>query len=279
MASGSEGSAAAFFRPADGRVPRLDHGLERAALVAHVAFDGLDQIRNQVVAARELHVDLRESVTHAVARAHEIVVHRDRVPDEAREDHESDRSFPRKAPYPIRRCENTPPAARAIEKPSVAVFCSCVLRRAAPRAPAGSATPSTSWARAFRSSSGPTTRRAATSSWPRSCASTTASTRDEHLQARQRDLASQRSRGRGADGDRRRAVRARRALARALRRERRRLRHHLRQRRLSLRLPRAAAPDRQRDRGAPRRPSTIGTSCSIARGRRSSSSARACAST
>ena len=39
--------------------------------------------------------------------------------------------------------------------------------------------------------------------------------RDEHVQARQRDLARQRACGRSADGDRRRVVLARRALARA----------------------------------------------------------------
>ena len=88
--------------------------------------------------------------------------------------------------------------------------------------------------------------------------------RDEHVQARQRDLARQRARRRSADGDRRRAVRARRALARALGRERRRLRHHLRQRRLS-RTTSARANGRPtaRSRSASA-PSTTATSCSIA---------------
>src|SRR5688572_3990040 len=63
------------------RVAGVDDGLESAALVAHVPFDGLDEVRNQVVAARQLDIDLRESVTHAVARVDEVVVNRDRVED------------------------------------------------------------------------------------------------------------------------------------------------------------------------------------------------------
>ncbi len=76
---------------------------------------------------------------------------------------------------------------------------------------------------------------------------------DEHLQARQRDLARQRSCRRVADGDQRRVVRTRRALARAVGGERRRVRHHLRQRRLLVRLPRSPTADGRADRRAPRR--------------------------
>ena len=39
-------------------VAGLDDGVERLPLVGHVALDGFDQVRNQLVAAFELHVDL-----------------------------------------------------------------------------------------------------------------------------------------------------------------------------------------------------------------------------
>src|SRR5262249_19029803 len=48
--------------------------VERLPLVADVALDGFDQVRNQVVAAFELDVDLGESVLEAVRGDHQPVV-------------------------------------------------------------------------------------------------------------------------------------------------------------------------------------------------------------
>ncbi len=48
-------------------VARLDHRLERAALVAGVALDRLDQVGNEVVALLELHVDVGAGLAHALA--------------------------------------------------------------------------------------------------------------------------------------------------------------------------------------------------------------------
>src|SRR5438105_8802351 len=65
---------------------RLDHRLERAALVLHVALDRLDEIRNQVVATLQLHIDLRERVLETVTQRHQAVEDADR-PDRERDDH------------------------------------------------------------------------------------------------------------------------------------------------------------------------------------------------
>lgn len=52
----------------------FDDGRERAALVGHVAFGGLDEIRDQVVAALELHVHLGKGVLTGVTQRDEAVV-------------------------------------------------------------------------------------------------------------------------------------------------------------------------------------------------------------
>ena len=46
-------------------------------LVRGVAFDGLDQVGNQVVAAFELHVNIGPGGVGANAQLHQAVVHRD----------------------------------------------------------------------------------------------------------------------------------------------------------------------------------------------------------
>ena len=74
IAAGSPGLAAALFKSAHRLVAGLDHGLERAPLVGHVALGGFDQVRNQVVAPLELHLDLRERVLKAVLERDELVV-------------------------------------------------------------------------------------------------------------------------------------------------------------------------------------------------------------
>jgi hypothetical protein len=71
------GIGGSLLEARDGGVTRVDHGLERSALMAHVTLDGFDEIWNQVVAASELNVDLREAVTHSVAHVYQIVVHLD----------------------------------------------------------------------------------------------------------------------------------------------------------------------------------------------------------
>ena len=50
-------------------VAGLDHGLQRFPLVLHVALGRLDQVGDQVVAAFELHVDLRKRIFVAVPQA------------------------------------------------------------------------------------------------------------------------------------------------------------------------------------------------------------------
>ena len=60
-------------------------GLERAAFVGHVALDGFDEVGNQVVAALELHVDLRPGVVDEVAQVDETVVDGDEPEDEGDE--------------------------------------------------------------------------------------------------------------------------------------------------------------------------------------------------
>jgi hypothetical protein len=40
----------------------------------HVGFGGLDEVRDEVVAAFQLNIDLREGIFEAVAQRHELVV-------------------------------------------------------------------------------------------------------------------------------------------------------------------------------------------------------------
>ena len=252
MALGIGGIRRGFLEARGCRVARVDHGLERAAFVAHVAFDGFDEVGNEVVAARELNVDLRESVTHAVARVDEIVVHRDRVPDDGSEDYQGDDRSHEQAPSRFGARENTLPSAGTLSR-NWRVRCVCDGRRASGAGRLGR--------RRHRSHGYPglgraVGRRRGPRSRPRGRGHARVPSRrrcDEHLQARQRDLARQRSCRRVADGDQRRVVRARRALARAVGGERRRLRHHLRQRRLLVRLPCPPTADGRADRRASRR--------------------------
>ena len=63
--------------------PGLRDLLERRALVLRVALDRLDEVRDQVVAAAELDVDLRPGVVDAVPQPDEPVVEDDeREPEE-----------------------------------------------------------------------------------------------------------------------------------------------------------------------------------------------------
>jgi hypothetical protein len=68
-----------------GRVARLDDGIERALLVRGVALDGLDQVRDQVVALLELNIDVGEGLVRALAQRNKAVVDRN-DPDHEQDD-------------------------------------------------------------------------------------------------------------------------------------------------------------------------------------------------
>ena len=57
-----------------GDVAGFDHGLERGALVLHVALSGLDEVGDEIVTALELNIDLGEGVLEAIAKGDEAVV-------------------------------------------------------------------------------------------------------------------------------------------------------------------------------------------------------------
>ena len=63
----------------------FDDGGEGAAFVGHVALGGLDEVRDQVVAALELHVDLGEGVLAGITQRDEPVVDAD-APDRGKDD-------------------------------------------------------------------------------------------------------------------------------------------------------------------------------------------------
>ena len=93
-----------------GGVAGGDHRLERGAFVLQVALGGLDKVGDQVVAALELDVDLREGVHEAVAQLHETVVGTDDVEhDEGRngEEDEGRKNHDGNAYGSIRGCAST----------------------------------------------------------------------------------------------------------------------------------------------------------------------------
>ncbi len=47
----------------------------------HVAFDGFNEIRNQVIATSQLNIDLSESILDAIAKIYESVVDANCVED------------------------------------------------------------------------------------------------------------------------------------------------------------------------------------------------------
>ena len=64
-------------RRGDGGVAGFDDGVEGFLLVRGVGLDRLDQVRDQIDTALELHVDLGPGVLHLVAAADQTVVHED----------------------------------------------------------------------------------------------------------------------------------------------------------------------------------------------------------
>src|SRR2546425_6815420 len=77
------------FRVGITSVPRRDHRFERPALVLDVALRRFHEIRDQVVAALQLDVDLRKGVLEAVALRNQPVVDRDQ-PHDGRDDDADD---------------------------------------------------------------------------------------------------------------------------------------------------------------------------------------------
>ncbi len=69
---------------------RLDHLVERAALVRGVALHGLDQVRNEIVALLELHVDVGEGLADPLAQGDQPVIGAEREENENDEDAEND---------------------------------------------------------------------------------------------------------------------------------------------------------------------------------------------
>src|SRR5213082_2476692 len=67
---------------------RAHDRVERAALVGGVALHRLDQVRDQVRAALELHVDVRPRLLGSLAEPDELVVPRDGGDDQPRDDEE-----------------------------------------------------------------------------------------------------------------------------------------------------------------------------------------------
>src|ERR1700716_3541883 len=71
-------------------VAGLYHVVERAALVRGVALHGLDQVRNQVVALLELHVDVGKGLADALAERDQTVIRAEREQHENNDNADND---------------------------------------------------------------------------------------------------------------------------------------------------------------------------------------------
>src|SRR6201999_4205865 len=69
---------------------RLDDVVERAALMRRIALHRLDQVRNQIVALLELHVDIGKRLVDALAQRNQAVVGAEGEDDEDDDDDEDD---------------------------------------------------------------------------------------------------------------------------------------------------------------------------------------------
>ena len=58
-----------------GAIAGPNDGCEGLRLVGGISPHGRDEVRDKIVAAPELHVDLRPGVVHPVAQLHQAVVH------------------------------------------------------------------------------------------------------------------------------------------------------------------------------------------------------------
>ena len=63
------------------RIAGFDDILERLAFVLHVPFHGFDEIRDEVMTASELDVDLSKSILHAITLIDQPVVNTDSPED------------------------------------------------------------------------------------------------------------------------------------------------------------------------------------------------------
>src|SRR5712692_561950 len=79
-----------------GAVACIDDAFERVLLVRGVAFHGLDEIGDQVVAALELHVDISPGVVALNFQAHQAVVHADEEDNEQYENAQKDQTSHRR---------------------------------------------------------------------------------------------------------------------------------------------------------------------------------------
>jgi len=68
----------------------LGDGLERLALVRHVTLHRLHEVRNEIGAALELHIDSRPSLLGELPLPDEVVVGDDAVADDNNDDDEND---------------------------------------------------------------------------------------------------------------------------------------------------------------------------------------------
>ena len=71
-------------------VARLDHRLERAALMRRVALHRLDEVRDEVVALLQLHVDVGKGLRDPLPQRDEAVVDDDGIEDDRDDDREKD---------------------------------------------------------------------------------------------------------------------------------------------------------------------------------------------
>ena len=85
MALGVAGIGGGGLRGGIGDVARLGDILQRLAFVLDVALGNLDQIRDQVIAALELHINLRVGVFEPVAERDEFVITADDETDQAQQ--------------------------------------------------------------------------------------------------------------------------------------------------------------------------------------------------
>ena len=74
----------------DGRRPGTGDLVEHAALVGRVALDRLDQVRDEVVPAVQLDVDLPPGLLHQVPQPDEAVVRADDPDEGDHDDHDDD---------------------------------------------------------------------------------------------------------------------------------------------------------------------------------------------
>ena len=92
------------LRGARGLVARLDDGGQRLALVLEVALRGLDEVGNEVVAAAELHVDLRERVLEPVLENDKSVVEPDDPRDKHDGQHDDDKQCDKNSVHLVSPC-------------------------------------------------------------------------------------------------------------------------------------------------------------------------------